>query len=318
MTDYYSILGISKTADEIEIKAAFRRLAKIYHPDKNPDNPEAKHLFQNILKAYNTLVHPSSRRRYDLRGEQISQPTKTPHSRHKTQKEWTFTEEELQRRQYYEKHYKAKQQERAKHHTPSPKAHSDYKYILFATPVAVALLMLIISMFTETPKTIPLKELPAASVQNAIPEDLTPSLPVNGTIPYEGYFKGIQTFNTPYNLEINNSSKYDAVVVICDKKTNRYLQHVYLGVSYTVVFSKLPETGVYWKCMLGKNWNKNKLLMDEMITGGFDSIVQYQTRKLSPTDFKEGESAETALISVIKPTSKAKKYISNEREFFEK
>jgi curved DNA-binding protein CbpA len=52
MADYYSILGLTKTATEIEIKAAFRRLAKIYHPDKNPNDPNAKHLFENILRAY--------------------------------------------------------------------------------------------------------------------------------------------------------------------------------------------------------------------------------------------------------------------------
>ena len=56
MADYYSILGLKKTATDIEIKTAFRRLAKIYHPDKNPNDPNAKHLFENILKEKKQIL----------------------------------------------------------------------------------------------------------------------------------------------------------------------------------------------------------------------------------------------------------------------
>ena len=65
MADHYSILGISKNASDIEIKAAFRKLVKIYHPDKNPNDPNAKKIFENILRAYNTLINPHSKKRYD-------------------------------------------------------------------------------------------------------------------------------------------------------------------------------------------------------------------------------------------------------------
>ena len=46
MSDYYSILGVSITASSIEIKSAFRKLVKIYHPDKNPNNPNSKKIFE--------------------------------------------------------------------------------------------------------------------------------------------------------------------------------------------------------------------------------------------------------------------------------
>ncbi len=64
MADYYSILGLTKNATDIEIKSAFRKLAKTYHPDKNHD-PNARILFERILKAYDTLINPHTRRRYD-------------------------------------------------------------------------------------------------------------------------------------------------------------------------------------------------------------------------------------------------------------
>jgi DnaJ-class molecular chaperone len=155
MADHYTILGVTKTALDSEIKAAFRKLAKIYHPDKNPNNPNASSVFQQILKAYNTLINPHARRRYDdshFGTRTQSTTSRQPQQRHgKTQKEWTFTEEDLKRRDYYKNYYKHAEKTVAKT-TPKP-TYSDYKYILFATPLAVGLLMLVVSMFTNEPTT---------------------------------------------------------------------------------------------------------------------------------------------------------------------
>jgi molecular chaperone DnaJ len=64
--DYYAVLGISEAATENEIKAAFRKLALKYHPDKNPGDPEAETRFKEISSAYDVLADPSTRRTYDL------------------------------------------------------------------------------------------------------------------------------------------------------------------------------------------------------------------------------------------------------------
>lgn len=63
--DYYSILQISSEADAEDIKVSFRRLARKYHPDLNPNNPEAAELFKQISEAYDILSDPTKRRRYD-------------------------------------------------------------------------------------------------------------------------------------------------------------------------------------------------------------------------------------------------------------
>lgn len=63
--DYYKILGVEKHADEYEIKKAYRKLALVYHPDKNPDNPEADAKFKEIGEAYSILSDPQKRRRFD-------------------------------------------------------------------------------------------------------------------------------------------------------------------------------------------------------------------------------------------------------------
>lgn len=67
--DYYKILGISKDATQEDIKKAYRKLARKYHPDLNKDNPNAQEKFQEINEANEVLSNPEKRKRYDEYGE---------------------------------------------------------------------------------------------------------------------------------------------------------------------------------------------------------------------------------------------------------
>jgi curved DNA-binding protein len=68
-TDYYKILGISKTATDEDIKKAYRKLARKLHPDLNPNDKEANKKFQQINEANEVLSDPEKRKKYDQYGE---------------------------------------------------------------------------------------------------------------------------------------------------------------------------------------------------------------------------------------------------------
>lgn len=71
--DYYQVLGVAKTASQEEIKKAFRKLARKYHPDLNPNDKEAEQKFKAVNEANEVLGNPENRAKYDKYGEHWQQ-----------------------------------------------------------------------------------------------------------------------------------------------------------------------------------------------------------------------------------------------------
>src|SRR5258707_6731470 len=72
--DFYVILGVQRGATVADVKRAYKRLARRYHPDINPGDRKAEAQFRQIAEAYETLIDPDRRRRYDTTGPVDEQP----------------------------------------------------------------------------------------------------------------------------------------------------------------------------------------------------------------------------------------------------
>ena len=98
--DYYKILGVSKTATEKDIKTAYRKLARKYHPDLNPDNKIAELKFKEINEANEVLSDPENRKKYDKHGEHWKHGEEFEKAQRQQQPQYQSNQQEYSNQEY--------------------------------------------------------------------------------------------------------------------------------------------------------------------------------------------------------------------------
>lgn len=143
--NHYITLGVKNTASLEEIKLAFRKLAKKYHPDKNRENKSAEESFKEVQEAYAILSNYEKRKKYDLkfsyasRYEQVRNKTYTPY----TGNAYHYAQQQAQ----YEQRYQQGQSEEAvKESVKEKKSGTDPYLFIISVIVALLLLLFIISI----------------------------------------------------------------------------------------------------------------------------------------------------------------------------
>jgi curved DNA-binding protein CbpA len=265
LPDYYQILQVPSTATSAEIKTAYRRLAKIFHPDKNHGNPAAEEKFKQIKDAYENLINPLRRRKYDEKRNRSVTSGASPHSHRKTttKKNYDFSEEEAERRKYYQKHYKTTSYSAPKEKSKKqPAVSTELKYILISVPLAVALLLLIIRLY-EKPK----KEAQTKTETVNIKSDVsTPASPFESSVG-----KNIFDSTSHSVIKITNVSGYDAIVFL-QNDSNKIIRHHFIENNYQIFTENVPVSNYRLYSWLGEKFNSNKLLFNT-IYGNFETTV---------------------------------------------
>src|SRR5512138_3932380 len=90
--DYYKVLGVDKNAADKDIKSAYRKLARKYHPDLNPNDKDAKRNFQEINEANEVLSDPEKRKKYDQYGKDWQHAGQFEQARQSQQRRGGFRE----------------------------------------------------------------------------------------------------------------------------------------------------------------------------------------------------------------------------------
>lgn len=260
MVNYYEILGLSTGATALEIKTAFRQLAKLYHPDKNP---EGKEHFSKVLKAYETLIHPELKLSYDYKLN-YAQTLSNSATSAGTKKYQSFEEQELKRKKYYEEHIKKYEKKRTQTvpETEIKSHYNEFKYFLFATPLAVFLFLLIANLasndrgFEVSPNKTILKK---ANVSEAESFPFLPSLTDDGLRQaFLSLGKNKYDLHSKKELSIKNQCGSEVVVCLFDSENN-FVRLEPIAASGTIQMKQLPNEKLSIRYYLNNRLSKGQV-----------------------------------------------------------
>lgn len=276
MKNFYIILGVPNTADLETIKAAYRALAKKFHPDKNLGDRIAEERFKEIQEAYTVLSNPEKRKKYDLK---FSYGT-TQKSRQNNSNPYTGNAYQYAQQQAQQKQQQAYQQRSPKEEKIDK---SENYYILVSVGIAMILLYFIISYssVTEAP-VIPAG--PGSKVNVSVPQLSTEPVIEDFDSPYSSFFgEEVDDPSSKNSLYINNVSGKESVVCLVEnKEPHRTIRHYYLNSGTNVKMNNVPDGEYFLKVYYGYSWDTTKTFGIDNIKGGFTEdrgFIQLNTGK---------------------------------------
>jgi len=257
MPNYYEILGIPKTANAQEVKNAYRKLAKIYHPDKNQDNKNTEDKFKLIKDAYEVLIDPIKKSKYDATlnyQEQIKLNTYSAKKNYRKNSR-DISDEELKRRQYFKQHYpnfnQKKQNIKA---NEEKKKYNETRAIIFSIPIALALLFFIVNIYNRTTGSQLVKEQVTNKLIVIKQKDTSQPIYNNGAEPYAEFLGKPNIDKTTLDvIKVINDSGKDAIAFIVDS-SNNIVRHYYIKNDIELFFEFLPIGNYKLKLLLGSSF----------------------------------------------------------------
>jgi len=298
-TNYYIVLGVNNTASAEEIKAAYRKLAKKYHPDRNPNNKAAEDYFKEVQQAYSTLSNPVKRKKYDLKFRHFSEPKSTPTS-HTTYRGNAYQYAQ-QQANYRKQQYRGTE----KKSETKKKDKSESIQIIASVGVALILMNFIISnssdssldkTYAESKKIAPL----SFEIENET-FDANELQPVDFDFvnsPYSSFFgKEINDLQSKNFFSIHNGSICEAVVCIVDAENNQTIRNQYMNKQCTFKLEHIPYGNYYLKVYYGTNWDNEKIVRDT-IKGGFRNEIAFVKLNFEKDDWFQIKKQEKKGFSI--------------------
>ena len=326
-TDYYAILGVKPSAAEQEIKSAYRKLAILFHPDKNPNDRAAEEKFIKVKEAYEILIDPVKRKKYDS-GIHYHQSyfKNSSHPRRPTkgnQKTYTYTEQEFRQRQAFARSYRdfKKNKETVQSETIPP--YSDFKYIMISIPLAIGILFLVINILSRDDNHLYLPPKPAnhqtENMRSGSGEIINSGLSaaiMGVSLPWDSVF-GKPQFDSLHHrsLYIENPSGEDVIVCVKNARTERVIRNNYIFSKNYFYIDFLPAGEYQLMAVYGKDWDKSKLTTGTIKLGFFTEVSAYAVlNDGSVLNFLNTDDTLKVILPYCKTISQ--KYIINNQKFF--
>ncbi|MEW6468805.1 MAG: DnaJ domain-containing protein [Bacteroidota bacterium] len=255
LKNYYIILGVPATASQEDIKQAYRRLAKQFHPDINPGDQYIEERFKEISEAYTTLSDEELRRKYDM---------KFLYARNAESSQRTGAER------------KARPRYRRKPDAPLTRREKRAIFIMLTAGISFVTFMAVMSFFIpEYDEAETLRQILAHDKFHPRTDNhnnaRTPLITTSDS-PYEAYFGGdVDSEDSRGNISVENNLTHAAVVCLVEaREPHRTIRNEYIEPGGTYRFTAIPAGTYYIKAYFGNIWQPLKKMHDGTVTGGFE------------------------------------------------